>query len=238
MDDVTLRELQLFTENDADLYRQKTTPIVRRLRTRQAQGTYDHDRAVDMFMYLAEAGARKYAREHGGGEHEWNKIFPTDVRRAAATAWRDEFEQESADGNYDNATYLPKKYLHGKCIEPDCPNTAVGPHGLCTRHVAEFKKPAGTTQSRAHQLGSEDGVKYVHREKPSRTAFKKWPSSKRPRPHDRLLHWARTEAALAKELGIEPDAEGVISNRQFGTAFREYDEGFWQAGLAVLDAAE
>jgi len=145
MDDVTLRELQLFTENDADLYRQRTTPIVRNLRTKQAQGKYDRDKAVVLFMYLAEAGARKYAREHGGGEHEWNTIFPIDVRRAAATAWRDEFEQESANGNYDNETYLPKKYLHGKCIEPDCPNTAVGPHGLCTRHVAEFKKSSFLT---------------------------------------------------------------------------------------------
>lgn len=111
MDQDAARELKLFAENDADLYRQKTTPIVRNLRTKQAQGRYDRERAVDAFMYLAEAGARKYAKEFGTGEHEWSKIFPKDVRLAVSREWRDEFESESALGNYDNPTYLPKKYL-------------------------------------------------------------------------------------------------------------------------------
>jgi hypothetical protein len=105
------RELKIFTENDADLYRQRTTPIVRNLRTKQAQGVYDHDKAVALFMYLAEAGARKYAKEYSTGESEWSKMFPKDVRLAVSREWRDEFETESALGNYDNATYLPKKYL-------------------------------------------------------------------------------------------------------------------------------
>lgn len=111
MDADAARELKIFAENDADLYRQKTTPIVRNLRTKQARGVYDHERAVDAFMYLAEAGARKYAREFSTGEHEWSKMFPRDVRLAVSREWRDEFEAESALGNYDNATYLPQKYL-------------------------------------------------------------------------------------------------------------------------------
>jgi len=110
-DQASVQELKLFTENDGDLYRQRIVPILRNLRTKQAQGRYDHDRAVDLFMYLAEAGARKYAREHGGGEHEWHTIFPPDVRRQVSAEWRDEFETESSLGNYDNATFLPKKYL-------------------------------------------------------------------------------------------------------------------------------
>lgn len=102
------RELKLFTENDGDLYRQMTLSILKNLRTKQAQGKYDHERAVQAFMYLAEAGARKYAREHGSGEKDWNLIFPIAARRLAAAEWRDEFEQESALGNYDS--FLPKKY--------------------------------------------------------------------------------------------------------------------------------
>lgn len=110
-DQASTSELKLYTENDVDIYRRTTTPIVRNLRTKQAQGKYDHEMAVQAFMYLAESGARKYAREYGGGEHEWHLIFPIDVRRQAAAEWRDEFETESSLGNYDNATYLPKKYL-------------------------------------------------------------------------------------------------------------------------------
>lgn len=114
MDQEAARELKLFTENDADIYRQRTTPIVRNLRTKQAQGRYDHELAVKLFMYLAEAGARKYAREHGSGEQDWSMMFPKDVRLAVSREWRDEFETESALGNYDNETYLPKKYLGKK----------------------------------------------------------------------------------------------------------------------------
>lgn len=75
-------------------------------------------------MYLAETGARKYAREHGDGEASWSKMFPKDVRLAVSREWRNEFEQESALGNYDNETYLPKKYLQK--LRSDKPTIAVG----------------------------------------------------------------------------------------------------------------
>lgn len=69
VDQQSCTELKLFTENDGNIYRQTTTPIVRNLRTKQATGKYNHERAVQAFMYLAEVGARKYAREFGSGEH-------------------------------------------------------------------------------------------------------------------------------------------------------------------------
>ena len=63
-------ELKMFTENDGDIYRSQTTSILKNLATKKAQGKYDHDKAVQAFMYLAEAGARKdgnydYASEIG-----------------------------------------------------------------------------------------------------------------------------------------------------------------------------
>ena len=56
-------------------------------------------------MYLAESGAKKYAREFGG---VWHDMFPVPVRREVAKAWRDEFEVEYATGAYDDLK--PKKY--------------------------------------------------------------------------------------------------------------------------------
>jgi len=148
MDQDAARELKLFTENDADIYRQRTTPIVRNLRTKQAQGRYDHEKAVTLFMYLAEAGARKYAREYSTGEAEWSKMFPKDVRLAVSREWRDEFEQESALGNYDNETYLPKKYL---TVQKQPLSPARGPHfkrGLADGTAAANKTGhAGTIQT-------------------------------------------------------------------------------------------
>jgi len=104
-------ELKLFTENDEDIYRQQTTSILKNLATKMASGKYDHDRAVDLFMYLAESGAKKYAREFGGPRAPWHEMFPKDVRQIAAAEWRDEFEAEYPNGTYDNM--LPKKYQGG-----------------------------------------------------------------------------------------------------------------------------
>jgi hypothetical protein len=101
-------ELKLFTENDGDLYRQQTTSILKNLATKKASGKYDHDKAVDLFMYLAESGAKKYVKEFGGPEASWHDTFPKDIRQLVAAEWRDEFETEYANGAYDSM--LPKKY--------------------------------------------------------------------------------------------------------------------------------
>ena len=101
-------ELKLFTENDGDLYRQQTTSILKNLATKKASGKYDHDRAVDLFMYLAESGAKKYAKEFGGPGASWHDMFPKDIRHLVASEWRDEFEAEYANGAYDSL--LPKRH--------------------------------------------------------------------------------------------------------------------------------
>jgi hypothetical protein len=59
-------------------------------------------------MYMAEAGAREYVRQHGSPGDDWHEMFPIGVRRMAATKWRDEFEEEFRLGNYDHL--VPKKY--------------------------------------------------------------------------------------------------------------------------------
>ena len=107
-DESVAAELGLFTENDGDIYRRTTLPILTSLATKKAQGKYDHDKAVDAFMYLAEAGAKEYIRQHGSPGDVWHEMFPISVRRMAATRWRDEFEEEFRLGNYDGL--LPKKY--------------------------------------------------------------------------------------------------------------------------------
>ena len=102
-------ELITYTENDGDIYRRQTEPILRNLATKKARGDYDSERAVQAFMYLAETGAKEYARALGGeGSSPWHAMFPIDIRRMAAKHWRDEFETEYALGNYNNL--LPKKY--------------------------------------------------------------------------------------------------------------------------------
>ncbi len=102
------RELELYTENDADLYRQQYQPILKNLATKRARGIYKHDLAVKLFMYLMESGAKKYAKEFGGPGANWHEMFNVPTRRAAAERFAKHFEVEYDLGNYDNL--LPKKY--------------------------------------------------------------------------------------------------------------------------------
>ena len=107
-DESVVAELKMFTENDGDIYRRQTEPILKNLATKKAQGKYDHDKAAQLFMYLTETGAREYVKQHGSPGDVWHEMFPVNVRRIVAAKWRDEFEQEFALGNYDRL--LPKKY--------------------------------------------------------------------------------------------------------------------------------
>lgn len=102
------RELQLFCENDGDLYRRQGTPILKNLITKMARGTYSHSGAVKLYGYYAESCAKKYVQEHGSPDQPWNKMFSVADRRAVAENFAKDFETEAAHGNYDHL--LPKKY--------------------------------------------------------------------------------------------------------------------------------
>jgi hypothetical protein len=86
------RELSLFAENDEPLYRRMVKPIEKNLARKIKKGTYDSKMALKAWEYLAEAAAKKYVKEFGGGS--WFQIFPPSARREMARDWRDAFEAE------------------------------------------------------------------------------------------------------------------------------------------------
>lgn len=124
-DPISSQELLLYIENDADLYRQQHTPIIKNLVTKKAQGRYNSAKAAVLFGYLVESGAKKYYTDVVEGKKVtgafvtnvspgWSKMFPKKVRDAVALELRDKFETEEALDNYNNSTFLPKKYLEAK----------------------------------------------------------------------------------------------------------------------------
>lgn len=106
VDHPAAHELFLFIENDGDLYRQQYQPILKNLVTKQAKGVYDKDKAIKLWMYLVELGAKKYVREYGSGA--WHEMFNVPTRREVAVQLNDHFLTESALGAY--VSLLPKKY--------------------------------------------------------------------------------------------------------------------------------
>jgi hypothetical protein len=61
-----------------------------------------------MYMYLMDAGAKKYCKEFGSPGQEWHQMFPIAARRQAAESFAKSFETEWELGNFRD--YLPKKY--------------------------------------------------------------------------------------------------------------------------------
>jgi hypothetical protein len=112
VDETAAEELKLFIENDGDLYRQQTVPIMKNLMTKMATGKYRKSMAPKLWGYLAESGAKKYNREMGGGGSKWNEMFTKPTRDYVAARMAREFENAALGGEYDGmiSQWVPKKY--------------------------------------------------------------------------------------------------------------------------------
>lgn len=94
IDQHAARELELYIENDGQLYRQQHEPIIKNLTRKAERGVYDSRKAVKLFMYLVDNGAKKYVKEFGDPSFPWHKMFDKATRLAVAESLRDTFEGE------------------------------------------------------------------------------------------------------------------------------------------------
>ena len=102
-------ERVLFGENDADLYRQRTVPIMKNLTKKWDRGVYDHDLAVKLWTYWAADAAQRYSAEHGSPDVKWSNMFPTSVRNEVAEYMADYWEEELEAGNKMESAELDEK---------------------------------------------------------------------------------------------------------------------------------
>lgn len=94
------RELELYIDNDGKLYNSQYLPILKNLSKKFKKGKYDKKLAVKLWMYLVDAGAKKYADEYGSGSEmggSWHNIFNKATRLVTAT----ELEKTNRDGIED-----------------------------------------------------------------------------------------------------------------------------------------
>lgn len=98
-------ELVLFIENTADLSPggpsgQGHSVLINALR-KWRKGTYDPVLGVRLFEYLAESGAKRYAREFDHPSR-WSEIFNPATRRAVARQLEEDFRASVERGEYDD----------------------------------------------------------------------------------------------------------------------------------------
>ncbi len=91
-DEVAARELTLYIENDASLYRQRVQPIIKNLARKMKKGTFDAELAVKGFMYAVEHGLKNYKKDFGPGFK-----IDKDTKKKVAQDLLDNFMDEIED---------------------------------------------------------------------------------------------------------------------------------------------
>jgi hypothetical protein len=93
-----MRELKLYIDNDASLYRQRYMPILKNLSRKKKQGKFRKGLASKAFMYLIDDGAKRYVRSYGGDARD---VFPKRQRKDLAKDYVEEFEETFKNQEFD-----------------------------------------------------------------------------------------------------------------------------------------
>lgn len=87
------RNLTMFADNDANLYRQSKVPVEKNLEKKMAKGVYDHDKATKLWGYHADRAAQSYSKQYPNGQ-KWHEQFSPGDRKAAAASWANTFKAD------------------------------------------------------------------------------------------------------------------------------------------------
>jgi len=93
-DKIAARELQLYIENDSQLYESQLISVVKNIQRKMKSNKYDHNKAPKLWIYLVDAGARKYVKEYGSYGDTVRNIFNKKTRELVAQVMADEYKEE------------------------------------------------------------------------------------------------------------------------------------------------
>lgn len=96
-DDAKAEELALYIKNTSELYHSITHSVIENLKKKARKGVYDKERAVDAWMYVADAGAKMYDKEFGSGRGSMT-LFTKDERRKAAEELARYYDEDILEG--------------------------------------------------------------------------------------------------------------------------------------------
>lgn len=97
MDKHAAIELETFITNDRELMLRRLPEFIKNVARKMKRGTYDPVKAIKLWRYLADEGAKKFAQEHGG---KWNEMFTVATRNAVAVELERDYAAQIQDGNW------------------------------------------------------------------------------------------------------------------------------------------
>jgi hypothetical protein len=96
-DQEAARELALFAINDGALYHDRSSAAILNLARKRERGTYDHDRSVKLWRYVADEAARLYTKAHDSSDAGTFGIFTPATRDMTAVELRDHYYEQVAE---------------------------------------------------------------------------------------------------------------------------------------------
>jgi hypothetical protein len=93
------REIQLYADNDYQLYKQRKNPILINLSKKYIKGQYDINKAAKLWRYYIDAALQKYHKEFGS-RGSWSNLLSVPDRNLLALEYAIETKNEFDLGNF------------------------------------------------------------------------------------------------------------------------------------------
>ena len=94
------REIELYADNDSQLYYQSRRPILQNLTKKYKKGTFDVSKAAKLWRYYIDAALKKYNKEFGSRGDNWFDLLDTHDRQLLALEYANRTKQEFDLGNF------------------------------------------------------------------------------------------------------------------------------------------
>ena len=98
-----VNELDLYINNNEDLYRKRFMPLVHNLNKDVKNNRYNHDNATKPWNLLVNDAAREYVKEFGKPGEDVKDMFSQDSRAKVARVLADRELENMKKGEYDVA---------------------------------------------------------------------------------------------------------------------------------------
>ena len=98
-----VNELDLYINNNEDLYRKRFMPLVHNLNNDLKANRYNHENAVKQWNLLVNDAAREYVKEFGKPGEDVKDMFAQDSRAKVAQVLADRELENMKAGEYDVA---------------------------------------------------------------------------------------------------------------------------------------
>jgi hypothetical protein len=101
LDEVAAREIQIFLDNDRELYLKMKLPILKALQKKYSKGIYNIDSAAKIWQKYIEAGMVKYNKTFGNKYSKWFDLLSVSDRKLLALEYAKETLMEFNEGNFE-----------------------------------------------------------------------------------------------------------------------------------------